>query len=66
MTKRQAMFEYVQGVEELDPDWLIRFDETAANQNATSTPFGGVSVSSMAKTEEDLDEGPSLFTGLMG
>jgi len=57
MSPREAMAEYVQGVEELDPDWLIRFDETAANQKAASSPFGGVSVSSMAKTEADLEDG---------
>ena len=58
MPKREAMVEYVQGVDELDPDWLVRFDETAANRSASSsTPFGGASVSSMAKTEPDLDDG---------
>jgi len=57
MSKKEAMAEYVQGVEELDPDWLVRFDETAAGMKAASTPFGGVSVSSMAKTEADLEDG---------
>lgn len=56
MSRKEAMAEYVQGVEELDPDWLVRFDETAAKKSP-STPFGGVSVSSMAKTEADLDDG---------
>ena len=50
------MVEYVQGVEELDPDWLVRFDETASSRMQSTTPFGGVSVSSMINTEAHLDD----------
>ena len=57
MTKKEAMAEYVQRVEELDPEWLVSFDEASASRLSSTTPFGGVSVSSMVNTDEDLDDG---------
>jgi len=62
MTRKEAMLEYIQGIEELDPNWLIRFDESAGSDKGASSPFGGVAVSSMLKTDADIpDNDKSVF-----
>ena len=57
MGKSQAMLEYISLLTNIDQDWRSKFDSVkneASDDPARGDPWGGVAVSTMMNTEEEL------------